>query len=79
MTKSDLKNGDIVKLKCGYIMILVKDFRFQTFILGNGYEPLEMYDEGLNNIVNPDLDIVGIRRPEKSHDCGFDSFEFESG
>ena len=81
-TKKDLKNGDVVKLKNGWIHIVCCDTG--TLITPDGYNELDEYNEDLTYgrpvySEGRPYDIVAVRRPKKAGDCVFDAFKFNYG
>ena len=81
-TKKDLKNGDVVKFKNGWIHIVCCDTG--TLITPDGYNELDEYNEDLTYgrpvySEGRPYDIVAVRRPKKAGDCTFDAFKFNYG
>ena len=76
-TKSDLKNGDVVKCYNGNVYIINKDL--STLIGKNGYVKLSEYSAELANKIDSEWDIVAVRRPVKDYECQFTAFERSHG
>ena len=70
-TKTDLKTGDIVKLRRGNVGVVGLD---NIMILNDGFQPLYCYNENLTYVSYSPNDIVAVRRPTKSF-TEFDTFD----
>ena len=76
-TKSNLKNGDVVKCSNGTVYIINKDLG--TLIGKNGYVKLSEYLTDLTNKIDAEWNIVAVRRPVKDYECQFTAFERSHG
>jgi ribosomal protein L37E len=78
-TKSDLRNGDVVKKRNGDVEIVCVDTN--TLICSKcGYNSLNSYKEdltygGYGACLNNPYDIIKVLRPQDPSDCRFDAFE----
>lgn len=77
-TKADLKTGDVVKRRNGWIEIVNRELNM--FISKNGWNDFDDIKEDLTNRGTIDgWDIVAVRRPKYKEDCQFNAFKYELG
>lgn len=80
-TKADLKNGDVVMRRNGNVEIVCLET--DTLIRQSGYNSLSSIDEDLtvtkDSRASHSWDIVAVRRPRGSKDCGFYAFRDNCG
>lgn len=77
-TKSDLKNGDVIKKRNGNVEILV--LPLGTLVTNDGnYNLLDDINDDLTSANGDCYDIVGVRRPIEVKDCRFLAFEYDYG
>lgn len=72
-SKSDLKNGDVVKHNNGEVGIVIVDV--DAIIYENGSMTLGHYRNNLTCIVNSAFDIVAVKRPSSALSCQFNAFD----
>lgn len=75
-TKADLKTGDVIKRRNGWVEIV--NCELKTLINKNGWNDLDYIREDLTSDTDS-WDIVAVRRPIHKSDCQFNTFEFEAG
>lgn len=77
-TKSDLKNGDVIKKRNGNVEIVV--LPIGTLVTRTlGYNVLKDINEDLTSKLEFTYDIVSVRRPKNPSDCSFSAFEDDLG
>jgi hypothetical protein len=76
-TKADLKTGDFVKLRDGYIGIVNTALGAIVYTDGNG--SLDNYTNELQCSLFSDCDIVAVSRPMEKRDFTFEIFERKFG
>jgi hypothetical protein len=79
-TKKDLKNGDVIKRRCGSVEIVCIDTG--TIITKNGWNDLKDINDDLTYKPDTDWDgndIVAVRRPNEPMHCNFDAFDRKYG
>ena len=75
--KTDLKTGDVVLQRCGFVGIVNRSFNpdFDMLICKEGYDDLGFVQEDLTSVISEKYDIVAVRRPQEIRDCQFNAFE----
>lgn len=77
-TKADLKNGDVIKRRNGWVEIVCLETG--TLITKDEFDKLSKINDDLTSIYgNGTYDIVAVRRPKYPKDCRFDAFDKEFG
>lgn len=76
-TKDDLKTGDVVKRRNGWIGIINRGF--EMLISKSGWDDLDCINEDLTCKHDSDYDIVAVRRPCAKFHCIFDAFKYNFG
>lgn len=76
-TKSDLRNGDVVKRRNGSVEIVVKEAQWveDGFITKDGFNFLSSINNDLKHEKFKEFDIMQVRRPSSISKCRFDAFE----
>lgn len=80
-TKSDLRNGDVVKRRNGSVEIVVKEAQWveDGFIRKDGYTSLCFINNDLRHKEFKEFDIMQVRRPSYISECHFGAFEYNHG
>ena len=74
-TKKDLKNGDVIKRRCGDVEIVCVETG-TCIINGSGWNSLHNLNDDLTWVhKNPDYDVVAVRRPTCPKECTFSAFD----
>lgn len=78
-TKADLKTGDVILRRDGYVEII--NLELEMCICQNGgYNDLEDIEGDLTcKCGDPHDDIIAVRRPIRKRDCSFNAFKEEWG
>jgi hypothetical protein len=76
-TKADLKTGDFVKLRDGYVGIV--NTALGVIVYTDGQGDLDNYTNELQCSIFSDCDIVAVRRPMEKRDFTFEIFERKFG
>ena len=76
-TKADLKTGDIIRRRNGWVEIV--NLELDMLICKSGWNNLDSVREDLTNIAGEQFDIIAVRRPMAKNDCQFKAFEYEWG
>lgn len=77
-TKADLKSGDVVLRRNGFVEIVCRET--DTLISKDGFNRLSEINEDLTSGLSfADWDIIAVRRPKKPHECQFCAFASEYG
>lgn len=82
-TKKDLRNGDVVMYRNGYVGIVVLETR--TVVLKDDcFMTVDTICDDLTNSrkdysTTKDWDIVAVRRPECPRDCSLEAFDKKLG
>ena len=75
-TKADLKTGDVIKRRNGWVEIV--NLELGMLIRKSGWDDLDSIKKDLTDI-GEEYDIVKVRRPKHKSDCQFDAFERQLG
>ena len=78
-TKTDLKNGDVIKRRDGTVQIVCVDVGTCICQTGNHYDRLSDLRNDLTHDDNREGDIIAVRRPLQSKHCCFDAFDLDLG
>ena len=76
-TKTNLKNGDVVKFRSGLTGIYIQDLN--SFITKNNYIDVDCYEFNLKNKQDKYLDIIVVNRPKEKKDCCFEAIDKDYG
>lgn len=73
-TKSDLKDGDVILRRNGWVEIAIPSVG--SLVGKNGYNNFNALTEDLKeNTGEPEYDIIEVRRPNMPHHCQFSAFK----
>jgi hypothetical protein len=76
-TKADLKTGDVIKRRNGWVEIVNRDL--DMFITKDGWNDMKDTREDLTDKQGDEYDIVAVRRPITKGHCQFNAFQYEWG
>lgn len=76
-TKADLKNGDVIQRRNGWVEIVC--FETDTCITPNGFNLISDIRDDLTDEMGKQYDIVAVRRPTQPKHCQFCAFKNEFG
>ena len=76
-TKADLKTGDVIQRRNGWIEIV--NLELKMLIRKSGWNNLETIRGDLTDINDAKYDIIAVRRPINKGDCQFGAFEYNFG
>ena len=76
-TRANLKNGDVIKRRNGWVEIICLETG--ACITKNGFNLLSDIRDDLTDKMGEDYDIVAVRRPLEPYDCQFCAFEHKFG
>jgi hypothetical protein len=76
-TKADLKNGDVIKRRNGWVEIVCLETG--TLIARSGFNEIKDIKDDLTDDVGTEYDIVAVRRPKRPCECQFCAFNEEYG
>jgi hypothetical protein len=76
-TKADLKTGDVVLRRNGYVEIVNRDM--EMFINKDSWMNFDTLSDDLREMGDSEWDIIAVRRPEQKHHCQFIAFDKELG
>lgn len=77
-TKSDLKTGDVILRRNGFVEIA--NCELKMFIEQNGWTDFDDINSDLTHLIGgSDWDIIAVRRPNKKHECRFNAFDKKLG
>lgn len=78
-TKADLKTGDVVKLRCGELGIVIADFEVIACQNGGWLSFDRIREDLTNSFYGEKYDIMVVRRPKRNCDCDFDAIHHDRG
>lgn len=76
-TKADLKNGDVIKRRNGWVEIVCLETG--TLIARSGFNEIKDIKDDLTDACGTEYDIVAVRRPKRPCECKFCAFDEEYG
>ena len=76
-TKADLKTGDVILRRNGWVEIVNREL--DTCITKEGWNDLDTTKKDLTDGDNKEFDIIAVRRPIKKSQCQFDAFKYKLG
>ena len=75
-TKADLKTGDVIKRRNGYVEIVILEHG--VCVSKTGFNLLSEIDKDLTNHTSKEWDVVAVHRPKNAAGCRFNAFELSS-
>lgn len=78
-TKEDLKTGDVVKLRCGELGIVITDFEVIACQNGGWLDFKHIREDLTDSFYGEKYDIMVVRRPKQNCDCAFDAIHHDRG
>lgn len=78
-TKEDLKTGDVVKLRCGELGIVITDFEVIACQNGGWLDFKHIREDLTDSFYGEKYDIMVVRRPKRNYDCSFDAIHHDRG
>lgn len=76
-TKANLKNGDVIKRRNGWVEIVCLETG--TCISLDGFNTLSDIRDDLTDKMGGEFDIIAVRRPTEPQHCQFCAFEYNKG
>lgn len=76
-TKADLKTGDVILRRNGWVEIVILELNM--FICKDGWNDIDDIFENLTHHLGSQYDIVAVRRPRGKDDCQFSAFDTRKG
>ena len=78
-TKADLKTGDVVKLRCGELGIVITDFEVIACQNGGWLDFKHIREDLTDSFYGEKYDIMVVRRPKRNYECSFDAIHHDRG
>lgn len=76
-TKADLKTGDIIKRRNGYVEIVILEYN--ACVSKEGFNFLQEIKDDLTSRVSEKWDVVAVKRPKDTQACSLQEFKCGRG